>query len=67
MQILGFRDLRDRGIRTSKVQLRRQWTAGKFPKPFQLVDGGPLCWTDEEINAHISARIAAARDRVGGA
>jgi predicted DNA-binding transcriptional regulator AlpA len=64
MQILGFRDLKDRGIRTSKVQLRRQWTAGKFPKPFQLVDGGPLCWTDEEIDRHIASRIAA-RDRVG--
>jgi hypothetical protein len=64
MVILGYRDLRDRGIRTSKVQLRRQWTAGKFPRPFQLAEGGPLCWTDEQIDAHIRARIAA-RDRAG--
>ena len=49
MRILSRRDSEARGIRTSKVQLRRQWTAGKFPKPFQLVPGGPLCWTEEEI------------------
>jgi len=62
MRILGFRDLRDRGIKYSKVHLRRQWTAGKFPKPFQLVDGGELCWTDQQIDDHVQARIAAARD-----
>jgi predicted DNA-binding transcriptional regulator AlpA len=64
MIILSYPDLKGRGIKTSKVQLRRQWTAGKFPKPFQLVDGGPLCWTDEEIDRHIASRIAE-RDRVG--
>jgi len=64
MRILSRRDLEARGIRTSKVQLRRQWTAGKFPKPFQLVPGGPLCWAEEEIDAHIASRIAA-RDAGG--
>src|SRR5262249_16193650 len=62
--ILSYRDLRARGIPYSKVHLRRLWTAGKFPAPFQLVRGGELCWMDKQIDDHVQARIAA-RDRVG--
>jgi prophage regulatory protein len=64
MTILSYRDLRARGIPYSKVHLRRLWEAGKFPRPFQLTEKGRLCWSDEQINAHVQARIAA-RDRVG--
>jgi len=64
MRILNHRDLKDRGIPYTKVHLRRLWEKGKFPRPFQLVDGGPLCWTDEEVDAHVQTRIAA-RDRAG--
>jgi hypothetical protein len=67
MKILGYRDLKGRGIKYSKVQLRRQWKAGKFPAPFQLVEGGELCWTDQQIDDHVQARIAAARETAGAA
>jgi len=60
MTILSYRDLRARGIPYSKVHLRRLWEAGKFPRPFQLTEHGQLCWTDEQIDAHVQARIAAA-------
>lgn len=60
MTILSYRDLKVRGIRYSKQHLRRLWEAGRFPRPFQLVENGQLCWTDEQIDTHVQARIAAA-------
>jgi len=60
MTILSYRDLRARGIPYSKVHLRRLWEAGRFPRPFQLAKNGQLCWTDEQIDTHVQARIAAA-------
>jgi predicted DNA-binding transcriptional regulator AlpA len=63
-KILSHADLRAWGIPYSKSHLRRLWEAGKFPRPFQLNPGGPLCWLDTEIDAHIEAR-AAARDQGG--
>jgi prophage regulatory protein len=66
MTILSYRDLRARGIPYTRVHLRRLWEKGKFPRPFQLVDGGRLCWTAEQLDAHVQTRIAE-RDRAGAA
>jgi prophage regulatory protein len=59
MQLLDYRDLRDRGIRFSKPHLWRLWSRGKFPKHIKL--GGALSrnvWSADEVNTWIKQRIA---------
>jgi hypothetical protein len=52
----------EKGIPHGLDHLRRLWKAGKFPKPIQLF-GRKLVWDEEEIDAFLKAKFAAARDR----
>ena len=66
MKLLSYADLRDKGIKYSKVHLWRLVKEGKFPKPVQVGKGARLTWIDTEIDALLAARIAA-RDQAESA
>jgi predicted DNA-binding transcriptional regulator AlpA len=63
MRLLSQADLASKGITWSREHVRRQWKAGRFPKPFKLSDGGRNVWNEEEIDSWLADR--AKRGRVG--
>ena len=52
MKFLSYEDLQERGIRLSRVQLKRNIELGLFPKPVRL---GPntIAWPEDAIEAWI--------------
>jgi prophage regulatory protein len=65
MRLLGYRDLKSKGIPWSRMHVNRLIKQGKFPKPFKL-GTGTNSWTEEEIDRFIETRIAK-RDEAAGA
>jgi prophage regulatory protein len=61
--LLSYADLCERGIRYSKMHLRRLESAGKFPRRVE-VSPQRVAWVGTEIDEWISARIAV-RDQKG--
>lgn len=59
MKLLGFEDLRDKGIPYTRQHIHRLIRQGKFPPPLKLVDGGNNSWTEAEIDQYLEGRIAA--------
>jgi prophage regulatory protein len=57
MRLLGYDDLRARGIRYSRTHIWRMVRAGRFPAPVQI-GAGRNAWVEEEIDALIRQRIA---------
>jgi hypothetical protein len=57
IRILGWEDLRARGERRSKSQIRRAWKAGSFPAPAGYTGRSPF-WTDAQWDEHVAALIA---------
>ena len=60
IKLLGWDDLRDRGIKDSKPTIYRKIKAGTFPAP--IYPGKSPAWPSNEIDAHI-LRLIAKRDR----
>jgi prophage regulatory protein len=58
MKLLGYRDLRERGISYSRTHLWRLVRAGKFPKPVKLIAGGANFWPEHEIDELLEQRSA---------
>ena len=56
-QLLGYSDLRDRGVPYSKAQLWRLWNAGKFPRPVKLSQSRNA-WIAAEVDAWLKSKIA---------
>ena len=56
IKLLGWDDLRDRGIKDSKPTLYRKIKSGKFPKP--VYPGKSPAWPEHEIDAHLLLLIA---------
>jgi len=56
IKLLGWDDLRDRGIKDSKPTIYRKIKAGKFPPP--VYPGKSPAWPEHEIDAHILSLIA---------
>jgi hypothetical protein len=56
VRLLGWDDLKDRGIKASKPTLYRQIKEGRFPRP--CYPGKSPCWLELEIDAHILGLIA---------
>ena len=52
IRMLGWEDLRARGERRSKSQIRRDIRAGKFPKPAGYNGQSPF-WLEEQLDAHL--------------
>lgn len=65
IRMLGWEDLRARGERRSKSQIRRDIRAGKFPKPAGYNGQSPF-WLEEQLDAHLKNLIAqhAAKEHV---
>jgi prophage regulatory protein len=65
MKLLGYDDLRARGIKWSRVQIWRAVKAGKFPPPVKLgcTTNSTSAWVETEIDAWI-ARLMAARPQI---
>lgn len=60
IRMLGWEDLRARGERRSKSQIRRDIRAGKFPKPAGYNGQSPF-WLEEQLDAHLRKSDRAAR------
>ena len=63
-RLLGFGELRQRGISYSRTQIWTMVRAGKFPAPIKL---GPSrsAWVESEVNAWIEVRIEERNDAPG--
>ena len=59
MRLLGWDDIRERGIKDSKPTIYRKIKAGKFPRP--VYPGKSPAWPEHEIDDHI-LRLIAQRD-----
>ena len=59
IRLLGWDDLRAKGIKDSKPTIYRKIKAGKFPAP--VYPGKSPAWPEHEINSHI-LRLIAQRD-----
>jgi prophage regulatory protein len=57
-RLLGYADLKSRGIRFSRVHLTRLERAGKFPHHIDLGENS-IGWFEDEIDAHLEAKAAA--------
>jgi prophage regulatory protein len=55
VKLLGWDDLRAKGIKDSKPTIYRKIKAGKFPKP--IYPGKSPAWPEHEIDAHILSLI----------
>ena len=62
--ILGFSDLRGRGIPLGRRQLDRLEAAGKFPRRVRISERR-VGWLAEEIDAYMAAKIANRCARIG--
>ena len=56
IRLLGWDDLRAKGIKDSKPTIYRKIKAGKFPAP--VYPGKSPAWPEREIDAHILGLIA---------
>jgi len=56
-KLLDHADLRARGIKYSRPQLWRMWTAGQFPKPVKL-SSQRNAWLEDETDAWVENLIA---------
>jgi predicted DNA-binding transcriptional regulator AlpA len=56
VKLLGWDDLKERGIKDSKPTLYRKIKAGKFPAPVH--PGKSPAWPEHEIDAYILDLIA---------
>jgi len=56
IRLLGWDDLRAKGIKDSKPTIYRKIKAGKFPAP--VYPGKSPAWPEHEIDAHIIGLIA---------
>lgn len=59
MKLLGFEDLRDKGIRYTRQHIHRLIRQKKFPPPLKLVEGGCNSWAEAEIDQYLEDRLAA--------
>lgn len=66
MRLLGFEDLKARGIKFTRDHVRRLGKAGRFPRPIHLGGGRRIAFVEAEIDAYVEAQIAA-RDAEQGA
>jgi Prophage CP4-57 regulatory protein (AlpA) len=60
IKLLGWDDLRDRGIKDSKPTIYRKIKSGKFPRP--VYPGKSPAWPEHEIDSHLLSLIEQ-RDR----
>ena len=65
MRFLQYPDLRERGIKYTRVHINRLVNLGLFPRPFKTGVGtnGPNNWTEEQIDryqAECAAKAVAA-------
>jgi prophage regulatory protein len=58
-KLLSYKDLQARGIRLSRVHLRRLERAGLFPMHIDFGGGNFIAWFEDEIDAYLEARAAA--------
>ena len=56
LRLLGWTDLRAKGINDSKPTIYRKIKAGKFPAP--VYPGKSPAWPEHEIDAYILSLIA---------
>ena len=64
VRLLGWDDLRAKGIKNSKPTIYRKIKAGQFPRP--IYPGKSPAWVEHEIDAHLLSLIAQ-RDAGGAA
>ena len=56
VRLLGWDDLKARGITVSKPTIYRQMKSGKFPKP--VYPGKSPAWIESEIDAYLRSLAA---------
>jgi prophage regulatory protein len=57
IKLLGWNDLRERGLLFSRTHVYRLIAAGKFPKPIHI-SSQRVAFVESEIDSWIGARIA---------
>ena len=58
VRLLGWEDLRAKGITSSNSTIYKRISEGEFPKPVKLGTKS-VGWPEDEVAAYIDARIAA--------
>jgi hypothetical protein len=61
-KLLSYEDLQERGIRFSRVHLRRLERVGLFPMHVAFGDGNYIAWFEDELDAYLDG-LAAARPK----
>jgi predicted DNA-binding transcriptional regulator AlpA len=61
-KLLSYDDLEPRGIRFSRVHLRRLEARGLFPQHVTIGAGNFIAWFSDEVDAYLDA-LAAARPK----
>jgi predicted DNA-binding transcriptional regulator AlpA len=56
VRLLGWDDLRAKGIKDSKPTIYRKIKAGRFPRP--IYPGKSPAWVESEVDSHLLSLIA---------
>jgi prophage regulatory protein len=56
-RLLSYADLKARGIKFSRVHLKRLEDAGEFPRHIDL-GGNSIAWFEDEIDGFLEAKAA---------
>jgi prophage regulatory protein len=59
MRLLGFEDLKARGITYCRDHLRRLGKQGKFPKPIKLGGSRRIAFVEQEVDQYLAQQVAA--------
>jgi len=62
-KLVSYDDLEPRGIRFSRVHLRRLEARGLFPQHVKIGAGNFIAWFEDEIDAYLDALAAARPER----
>ena len=58
MRVIYLDDLRKRNINYHQAHIYKMERLGRFPRSFQLTEGGRRCWDEADVDAWMEQRKA---------